>query len=170
VIDATIRRATPEDARAIAEVHVASWRWAYRGQLPDDVLAALSADGREAQWVDQLSVDEADVLVAERAGAVVGFASAMGSRDDDAAASTGEVLTVYVTREAAGTGTGRALLRAAEDALRTRGFTRATLWVLTSNDRARSFYERNGWAWDGATSDHQIECANHPIVRYVTSL
>ena len=26
----TIRAATPKDARAIAEVHVASWHWAYR--------------------------------------------------------------------------------------------------------------------------------------------
>jgi len=42
-----IRPATPEDARAIAEVHVASWRYAYRGLLPDDVLDRLSVEERE---------------------------------------------------------------------------------------------------------------------------
>ena len=40
----TVRDATVDDARAIAEVHVASWRWAYRGQLPDDLLDGLSVD------------------------------------------------------------------------------------------------------------------------------
>ena len=35
--DVVIREATPDDARAIAEVHVASWRWAYRDDLPADV-------------------------------------------------------------------------------------------------------------------------------------
>ena len=39
-----IRTATPEDARAIAEVHVASWRAAYRGVLPDTYLDRLSVD------------------------------------------------------------------------------------------------------------------------------
>ena len=41
-----IREATPDDARAIAEVHVASWRWAYRGDLPAEFLDGLSVDDR----------------------------------------------------------------------------------------------------------------------------
>ena len=78
--------------------------------------------------------------------------------------------TLYVTQDAAGTGTGLALLRAAEEALRGNGFRRATLWVLASNERGRRFYERSGWAWEGSTGEHQIQCANHPIVRYAKSL
>ena len=46
----TVRGATADDARAIAEVHVASWRWAYRGQVPDRILDELSVDEREAIW------------------------------------------------------------------------------------------------------------------------
>lgn len=167
---ATIRPAKTEDARAIAEVHVASWRWGYHDQLPEELLAQLSVDEREAQWVSQLATDDADVVVAEDAGSVVGFASATASRDEGVPASTGEVLTVYVTEVAAGTGVASALLSAAEDALRSRGFASATLWVLESNPRARRFYERSGWAWDGATSDHQIQCDHRPIVRYAKAL
>jgi hypothetical protein len=37
-----LRDATPADAHAIANVLVQSWRAAYRGLLPDDVLAGLS--------------------------------------------------------------------------------------------------------------------------------
>jgi len=32
----------------------------------------------------------------------------------------------------------------------TSGAAAATLWVLTTNQRARHFYERHGWAADGA--------------------
>ncbi|MBV9785789.1 MAG: GNAT family N-acetyltransferase, partial [Acidisphaera sp.] len=37
-----IRRARPADAAAIAAVHVAAWRSAYPGILPDTYLARLS--------------------------------------------------------------------------------------------------------------------------------
>ena len=53
----TIRAATRDDARAIAEVHVASWRAGYRGLVDDDFLAALSVDARLATW-ETLLVDE----------------------------------------------------------------------------------------------------------------
>ena len=41
-----IRAAVAADARGIAEVHVRSWQAAYRGQIPDSVLAGLSVDAR----------------------------------------------------------------------------------------------------------------------------
>ena len=44
-MSAVVRPATRDDADSIAEVHVASWRWAYEGQLPDDVLAVLGEFG-----------------------------------------------------------------------------------------------------------------------------
>ena len=37
-----ISRASPEDAYAIAKIHVDSWREAYRTILPAEYLAALS--------------------------------------------------------------------------------------------------------------------------------
>ena len=44
VDDVVIRDATPSDSRAIAEVHVASWRWAYRDDLPAEFLDGQSVD------------------------------------------------------------------------------------------------------------------------------
>src|SRR5437870_7004792 len=46
----SIRDATRADARAIAEIHVAAWRAAYRGLIPDDYLASLSVEKRTAFW------------------------------------------------------------------------------------------------------------------------
>jgi GNAT superfamily N-acetyltransferase len=167
---ATIRSAEPADARAIAEVHVASWRWAYAGDLPQEVLDALSVDDRERMWNRAILDAAVTVIVAEEGGRVVGFVSTGPTRDDDAPGGTGELFAIYLDEAVAGTGVGAALLERAERDLREAGFNRATLWVLASNDRARRFYERHDWAWDGTTSEHQIECANRPILRFVREL
>jgi ribosomal protein S18 acetylase RimI-like enzyme len=166
----TIREADLADAAAIAEVHVASWRWAYRGHLPDDTLDALDPVALEQRWRSTMSNPSASVLVAIDQGAVVGFASVGPADDDDAAPNTAHVFAIYLVPEAAGRGIGRALLGRAEELMRTTGFTQASLWVLETNARARAFYERAGWAWDGTRSSHEVQCSNLPIVRYVRSL
>lgn len=168
----SLRDAVADDARAIAEVHVESWRWAYRGQLPDETLDRLDVAEREAWWLAVLASDgaHARVIVAQSAGRVVGFAGIGAARDGDASAGTGELYAIYVAEGVAGTGVGRDLLLRSTTALGEEGFERATLWVLETNQRARRFYEREGWAWDGTTSTHLVECSNLPIVRYALDL
>jgi len=51
----SIRPAGLDDARAIAEIHVRAWQWAYRGQIPDEILDGLSVEHREQGWRRQLS-------------------------------------------------------------------------------------------------------------------
>jgi hypothetical protein len=45
-----IRSARVEDAAAIAEVHVETWRTTYAGMLPDNFLLNLSEEKYEARW------------------------------------------------------------------------------------------------------------------------
>ena len=170
--DVAIRDATPSDSRAIAEVHVASWRWAYRDDLPAEFLDGQSVEAREREWDEWLAPDQpgAGTMVAETDDGVVGFCSFAPSRDDDAPAHTAEVLTIYLLRDAAGRGIGRELFASAVGRLAELGYERATLWVMASNDRSRRFYEAAGWSWDGTTSEHRFDCANVPIVRYVLDL
>ena len=167
-----IREAIPSDARAIAEVHVASWRWAYRDDLPAEFLDALSVDDRERMWNEWFTSDgrAAGTLVAQEQGRVVGFCSFGPCRDDDASERTAEVMTIYVLEDVAGRGIGRGLFASATDRLRVLGFEQARLWVMASNARSRRFYERAGWFWDGTTSEHRFDCANLPIVRYAADL
>ena len=166
-----IREATPDDARAIAEVHVASWRWAYRDDLPAEFLDGLTVDDREREWSGWLTHGaRAGTLVAQDGGVLVGFCSFGPSRDEGASEGTAEILTLYLLEDAAGRGIGRALFAAAADRLREHGYDRAMLWVMASNDRSRRFYERAGWSWDGTTSEHRFDCANVPIVRYAADL
>ena len=167
-----IRPATPDDARAIAEVHVASWRWSYRDLLPASALDALSVDSREVMWRSWFaSAEERAVLVvAEEYKAVVGFAGAGPSRDDGAGADTAEVRTLYLLEPASGRGIGRTLFAALTEPLRAFGYRRATLWVFEGNDRTRRFYEAAGWRSDGARDTYDIVGVGYPVVRYETDL
>lgn len=141
----SIRCARPEDAHRIAEVHVETWRVAYRGQLPDEVIDRVTGDNRERLARELIADQDNDMLVAESDGRVVGFASTGAGRGEDC----GELYSIYVHPTAWGTGAGSALLEAATAALAERGFEEAFLWVLALNERARGFYERHGWRFDG---------------------
>jgi GNAT superfamily N-acetyltransferase len=165
-----IRPAGPDDAEAIAAVHVASWQATYRGVVPDEVLDGPDLlAGRRRMWQRWLGPDAPAghaAWVAEAGGEVVAFADVLPSRDDDADEVTGEVLMIYARPDAWGSGAGRELMAAAVAGLREAGFRSATLWVLDSNARARRFYERAGFAPDGATKTEQLAGATMTEVRY----
>jgi GNAT superfamily N-acetyltransferase len=165
-----IRRATSTDAQGIAEVHVLSWQWAYRGIIPDSVLDGLSVDARTAGWrgvIDGFDVARgSEVWVGERDGRVAGFVLFGPTRDEDGSPDTGEVYAIYLIQDAAGSGLGRRLLALATDRLRSVGFNEATLWVVTQNQRARRFYERAGWRADGGTKEDDFDGAILEETRY----
>ncbi len=56
---------------------------------------------------------------------------------------------IHVAPGLHGRGIGRRLLAAGEEAMRSAGFRRATLWVIEENAEARRFYEAAGWRPDG---------------------
>jgi len=165
-----VRAAVEADARSIAEVHVVTWRVAYRGQVPDDYLESLSVDQREDMWWAILADTGTKTFVLEHDARVVGFASVSPSRDEDATPTTGEVTAIYVHPERWGAGAGHALLESAVDALREAGNSSATLWVLDTNGRARAFYEAHGWAADGASKSEERDSFVLREVRYRTTI
>ncbi len=171
--DFTIRQAVVADAPAMAEVHVRSWQWAYRGQIPDEYLDRMleTLDRRIAARRAELEQlpPEQRWWVIEQAGEVVGIALTWPSQDEDAAPMTGEVGLIYLFQEAAGKGIGRALFAHAVEDLRQRGFRQATLWVLETNMRARRFYEAAGWLPDGARkTDERPNVVLHEVRYRVT--
>lgn len=157
--DHVIRKAAASDAAAIAQLHVGAWQWAYGGLLPDAYLDSLSAGlARRTAWRrQQLSHGDSEerTWVVERSGAIVGFADTGPSRDEDAVHGTAELYAIYLAESATGKGIGCDLLGHALDDLHRRGYTAATLWVLTGNDRARRFYEVLGWRPDGGIKTEQ---------------
>ena len=69
-------------------------------------------------------------------------------RDVDLGPTTGQLTTLYLAPDTWGAGTGRALHDATLERLATAGFDSAVVWMLSTNDRARRFYHRQGWARD----------------------
>ncbi|MFJ8660742.1 GNAT family N-acetyltransferase [Streptomyces sp. NPDC093795] len=147
-----IREALPEDAAAVAAVHVLSWRAAYRDLLPAPYLAALDVEERTAVWRARLTAtDRPTVLVAtDAAGRALAFSCfrAWPGEGFDPG-PTAELAALYALPEAWGLGVGRALLAASTEALVAAGFRTAALWVFAGNARGRRFYEAAGWRPDG---------------------
>ena len=150
-----LRDATPADARAIAGVLVKSWRAAYRGLMPDEVLAGLSVPDRERFWSDVLTTSppRCRTVVATTGPTVLGFASTGPPLvpADAGDPVLGDLYALYLGPEFWGRGLGSRLHAAALDRLRACGFTRAGLWVLDGNERALRFYLREGWTDTGRT-------------------
>ena len=83
-----VRTANTADAQRIAEIHVETWRTAYRGQISDAVLDALCIERRAAFWHERLIQARGSVFVAENSG-VIGFCDLIPSRDEDATLAVG---------------------------------------------------------------------------------
>jgi ribosomal protein S18 acetylase RimI-like enzyme len=149
VAEIRLRHATPGDARAIAAIHVAAWRAAYRTLLPDSFLAALDIEEHAAKWSSALSrPSPSRVALAERDGALVGFCSYGATRDDEAP-DVAEIYALNVHPDHWRQGAGRALCAEAYREAAVRGHSAITLWVMAANGNARRFYQDLGYASDG---------------------
>lgn len=118
-----LRRATREDADAIAEVFIPSFR-----TLP--FLPELHTPDEDREFICTHVVTNEEVWLAEEDERVLGFA-----------ALAGDVLErLYVHPDAHRRGVGSALLELVQG-LRPGGFT---FWVFQQNENARRFYEARG--------------------------
>jgi len=142
---AVIREATPDDARAIAAVHVSSWQSTYRGLLNDAYLDSLSVDDHAGRWQRLLASGTGDTFVALEGPDVVGFASCGRERDQDPI-YLGELYAIYLLRDHQRRGLGRRLVRAAAERLLELDYRSMLIWVLADNP-ARAFYEALGGAF-----------------------
>jgi GNAT superfamily N-acetyltransferase len=169
-----VREARPGDARAIAEVSVASRRWSYRDLLPAADLEALSVEKTTADFAEGLAglPTGAAVFVAELTGRIVGYAYVLPSPDADVLAETSELGSLYVTEEVAGTGVAQTLMDAAIEHARAAGQSVLTLWVRRENGRARRFYEKQGTRPDGAerSRPHDVLPIHMHEIRYRITL
>src|SRR6266700_3297028 len=165
-----LRPAEPEDALAVARVHVRSWQVAYRTLLPDDYLDQLRPEDR-AENYDFASLDplKPRTIVADEEGLIRGFATTAPSRDPDLP-DYGELFALYVDPDKWGQGIGMALVSAARGSLCGLGFRNALLWVLVGNVRAERFYRIDQWAPDGLRRSDSMWGVTVNEVRYQREL
>lgn len=155
-----VRDGVPEDADAIADADIASWRAAYRHIFPAAIFDSPDFDNSRGEmwraWTHSPTPDRR-LSVAVLDDRVVGFAHAGDSDDEDSVHSTdqadrfGEVFGFYVHPDAWGSGAAGALMDAAVQHLADLGHRRAVVWTLGDAARARRFYAKTGWTETGRT-------------------
>lgn len=175
-----IRSCSAADAAQIAAVQRAGWFAAYEGIIPGEIIDQVTAPDEGARvrqtfrtrpW-QRMIVAVAGKRETPRPGVpvapgIVGYAS-FGPETDVLAGrwppqltgagrdgQVAELYALYIRPAWWSTGTGRALMDqvlARTSAVRYRS---VVLWVLRDNTRARRFYERAGFAPDGAA--HRLD-------------
>ena len=146
--DLAIRQANREDTPAIAHIINESWRAAYAGVVPQDVLDALSDEKKQAQLAAGLDRSpEMRYYVLEADGVPVGAACLHPTRDEDLP-EAGEFSFFYLLPAFWRSGYGTLLLTHVEREAKTRGFPCLCCWTLEENARAIAFYEKNGYRRD----------------------
>jgi ribosomal protein S18 acetylase RimI-like enzyme len=158
-----VRPAILDDADAIAAAHHAAWVQTYSGLLPAEHWERDTVARRRERWHDRLSREApGHPLVAVVDEQVVGFAQSGATRSKGGipAVRRDELWSLYVLPEQHGTGVGVLLLSAVflPD-------SPAELWVAEANPRARRFYEKHGFALDGARFTDDLEIAEIRMVR-----
>lgn len=164
-----VRDMTDDDCEAVATIRVRGWQHAYAGLMPQSHLDAMSVEKDAVKRRESLAMGGLLTnVVAEREGEVVGWGCYGPSRDEGA--GNCELYAIYVLPEQLSLGIGRALLDELTGRAVAAGFPRMLLWVLKENARARRFYERAGFAPDGAEEPFDVEGVTIPEVRYAREL
>jgi ribosomal protein S18 acetylase RimI-like enzyme len=152
VSNTVIRRATPDDASALAELGAATFIEAF-GQLysPEDLQAFLQDSHSVAAYARALANPDYALWVAERDGRAIGYAQAgpCGLPHADATPADGELKRLYLLKSAQNGGVGAALFDQALAWLERDG--PRTLWisVWSENYGAQRFYGRYGFEFAG---------------------
>jgi ribosomal protein S18 acetylase RimI-like enzyme len=115
-------------------------------------LTARPDEHRAGRWRLRLEVNEPESRVAaaiDEDGTIIGLATAGVTRDEDALTAW-ELYSINVLAEQQGSGLADDLIAV------TAGDADTTVWVLTENARAQSFYSRHGFRIEGATAVDEV--------------
>lgn len=175
-----MRAARAADAAGLARVQVASWRAAFAGLVPDDVIAELTSGAAVGQFAERwqeaiisppTSKHRVHVAV-DKPGdpQILGFAAAGPATDEDLwPATDGELYELHVTPSVAGAGHDGRLLHAVADTFAEDGFSTGYTWALAEDDARIAFLKAAGWALDGSRSNLDMG-VKVPVVRLHTRL
>lgn len=141
-----VRRATAADASAVADVFLDSFHATYEFPL-------AHADDEVRGWIRDRLIPTQETWVAIDGERVVGMM----------AITPGHLEQLYVAPDRLGDGIGRRFVDLAKE----RSPAGLSLWTFQVNDRARRFYERNGFSAVEFTDDDNQE--RQPDVRYAWS-
>lgn len=149
---AILRPADPDDAPALAALHVAVWRQTYGHLAPAEAVERLDEALRRRQWAAALADPDRATWLVEAEGNLLGLVST-GAPGEGLFGARGEIKHLYVAASARRAGLGRRLLAAGREALAKAGFSGTGLGVVRQNRPARAFYAAEGGREAGVFTD-----------------
>jgi GNAT superfamily N-acetyltransferase len=163
----SIRTAGPADAEAVAALHTASWRTAYRDILSEAYLANAHVE-RAQYWQARMATWNpvgSFLALAEQDGQALGFACVMA----DAEPEHGALLdNLHVRPDIKRGGIGRQLLiRAGAWVAATLPGTAMHLTVYLANENAVGFYRRMGGIASAPHAYRAVDGRDHQVLRFV---
>jgi phosphinothricin acetyltransferase len=142
-----LREALPSDAAAIARIY---------NQGIEDRVATFETEPRTPAQMEPLLAERGErypTVVVERGGAVVAWASVGAYRPRPCYDGVSE-FSVYVAREARGSGAGTAALESLIDACERRGFWKLLSRVFPENAASRALCRKLGFGEVGVYHRH----------------
>ncbi len=145
-----IRYANRCDSEILGEIHSQSLGFAYTGIFRDDYIESrFSYKRRKEGFVRELTLGYPETAIIYKDEIPVGLFTIGKSRYGNVDDSCIEIWRIYLKPNYIGKGYGTELMNWGIDELRKKGYEKAILWVLEDNHRARLFYERHGFSFDG---------------------
>ncbi|MFC4336093.1 GNAT family N-acetyltransferase [Salininema proteolyticum] len=168
-----IRPSTAADARDIFRVRKKSWKAAYAGVISAEFMDRIQEEPTPLQirGFDNL-MDDRYTYVAVDGERVAAFLTVGHYRDQDTPDHTrrpeegGEIWALYADPAYYRSGVGTMLMKAGLARLDEQGLSPVRLWVLRENERAKAFYRSQGFEWDGASSDLDLNGEIHVEDRF----
>ena len=130
-----------DDLLEISNIYESSWKYAYKDIIPQDYLDSIPT----GHWASSINKNGMNNLVVIENGRIIGTASICKSRWQQYS-DYGEIVSIYFLPAYMGKGFGQHLLKRCIEELNILGHDKILLWVLEDNQRARSFYEKNGFS------------------------
>ena len=150
-----------DDRYAVSDIYEKSWRYAYRGIIPQDYLDSIP----KGHWVRTQDIPEWYTIVCVEDEKIIGTSSFSRSRSGEYP-DYGEIISIYLLPEYMRKGYGTLLIKAALNELRDKGFKDVFLCVLEENTGARKFYEKMGFLCTDDHLDNNIGGRDVREVRY----
>ena len=153
-----IREACVNDSSRIAEIHVFSWRFAYKEFISMDFLInEMTVKKRDEYFQKDLSEENKNIktYVYEESNIIKGFMTIGECRDDDKNIETFELCGIYIDPLFQRQYIGKKFVKYCEEEALKKSKKEIILWVFEKNNESIKFYRKMGYEIDGKTKEMQ---------------
>lgn len=168
LLECEVRRAIKDDAKSLAHIIVESWKSVYSNIIPEDEITKFLDKERRQQQFEKFIDDGEIVLIGTYDDIPCGLVFA-NKDNDEKLEKCGSIYSMYLLEEYWGKGLAMELMNLVLSILKAEGCKQVSLWVYEANIRARRFYEKCGFIFDGTKKHSRF--SNKPIeLRYIKQI